>query len=335
MKVLTDISLKPYNTFKTDAIASTFIIIEHEDETRKLNHYTTRDKYLILSGGSNTLFKGNFKGVILHPVFKGIGIVGEKDNNVLVKVSSGEIWDSFVGYCVENNFGGVENLSLIPGYCGAAPVQNIGAFGVEVKDILEEICAVNIETGEVITLRNEDCNFGYRTSIFKNQLKNSWMIVSATYRLTIKNHLCKTTYAGLQNELQDKDTLSPAGIRNAVINIRQKKLPSTEVYGNAGSFFKNPVITTEQATILKKEYEDIPLFPVDDYNVKTAAGWLIEKCGWKGKKYKTAGVYEKQALVLINYSGNTSDDVLELALKIEESVSKSFGIQLEREVIVI
>jgi len=333
MKTFQNISLALYNTFGLHANAKTLVELSDVEELKDLiKSGLSKSNYYILGGGSNILFTGNFDGTIIHPVFKGIEIIEEINNTVLIKVKAGEIWDDFVKFCVEHNFGGIENLSLIPGHCGAAPVQNIGAFGVEIKDTLIEVEIINLENGETLSLSNSDCDFGYRTSVFKNKMKHSWMILSATYKLTTNNHLFSTHYGNISDELKNFSEVNLSTIRQSVIDIRTKKLPDPKVLGNAGSFFKNPVVKIEKAEEIKKSYPEIPLYPVSETETKIAAGWLIDKCGWKGKSINQAGVHEKQALVIVNLGNAKSEDIINLSEEIKKSVFEKFGVKLETEV---
>lgn len=333
MKTFHDISLASYNTFGIHANAKTLLVLSDVSELKEIiKSGHTKNNYYILGGGSNILFTKDFNGTIIHPAFSGIEILEENADTVLVKVKAGEVWDTFVEFCVMHNYGGVENLSLIPGHCGAAPVQNIGAFGIEIKDTLTEVEILNLETNEVRTLSNSDCSFGYRTSVFKNTMKHSWLIVSSTYKLTTKKHVLSTHYGNISDELQNFPEINLKSIRQSVINIRAKKLPDPKILGNAGSFFKNPVIKIGKAEEIKKSYPDIPLYPVSDSETKIAAGWMIDKCGWKGKNISQAGVHEKQALVLVNLGNAKSNDIVFLSEEIKKSVFEKFGVELETEV---
>ncbi len=333
MKVLHNISLLPFNTFGIDVSAKEMIEIEEKKELYELiNSVSLKEDYYIIGGGSNILFTRNFAGTLIHPVFKGIEKIKETDLHVWVKVNAGEIWDDFVEYCVSNNYGGIENLSLIPGQCGTAPAQNIGAYGVEVKDTIVEVEVFNFETGETLLLKNQDCEFGYRSSIFKNKLKHSWLIVSTTYMLTRKNHVYNIHYGNIHQELNKFSEINLKTIRQSVINIRTSKLPDPKQIGNAGSFFKNPIVDSSTAEEIKKRYPDAPTYPVSEKETKLAAGWLIEKCGWKGKKMGNAGVHDKQALVIVNLGKANGTEIIYLCNKIQRSVFSKFEIKLEPEV---
>lgn len=333
MKTFQNISLIPYHTFGIDHSAKTLIeLSEISDINEIIQAGITKKPYYILGGGSNILFTEDFNGTLIHPLFKGIKIIEKDADSVIVQVNAGEIWDDFVGFCVEHDFGGLENLSLIPGHCGAAPVQNIGAFGVEIKDCLLNVEIYQIETGEKRILSNADCQFGYRTSVFKNELKHSWIITSSTYKLSVKNHIYKTHYGNISEELKNFSEINLKTIRKSVINIRSNKLPDPKELGNAGSFFKNPVVNIELAENIKNSYPNIPLYPVSSTETKVAAGWLIENCGWKGKEINHAGVHKKQALVIVNLGGAKSKDIIHLSEEIQKSVFEKFGIELHPEV---
>lgn len=280
------------------------------------------------------LFTKDFNGAVLKNEITGIAVSAETDDTIDLTVGAGEVWHDFVLYCVDHNFGGVENLSLIPGTVGASPMQNIGAYGVEIKDIFVRLEAVEIASGEVRTFTNEDCQFGYRESIFKNTHKDQYVIVNVTYRLTKKNHELKTAYGAIQEELQRMQVSAPTikDISNAVIAIRQSKLPDPKQIGNAGSFFKNPVVETAVYNKIAEQYENVPHYPAGEGKVKLAAGWLIEKAGWKGYRKDNFGVHEKQALVLVNYGGSQGQDILKLSSSIISDIEEKFGVRLTNEV---
>lgn len=332
------ISLKPYNTFGIDVKASKFAIFNSFEELQILIEEIKKLKlpFLILGGGSNILLTKNFDGVILKNNIKGIEIISESENDVLVKSAAGEIWHEFVLFCIKNNYAGVENLSLIPGSVGAAPMQNIGAYGVEIKDVFHALEAYEIETGKILKFNNEQCNFGYRESIFKHALKNKVVILNVTFKLS-KNPKINTTYGAINDELTKMGISNPTikNVSDAVIAIRQSKLPDPKEIGNSGSFFKNPVVSKAVFEKIKVEYADAPSYPVDENHVKLAAGWLIEKAGWKGKRINNYGVHAKQALVLVNYGGATGEEIFNLSTDILKSIKEKFGVDLEREVNII
>ncbi len=335
MHIKNNISLKSFNTFGIDVYAKYFAEInslEDFHEIRKELVYKN-NKPLILGGGSNVLFTKNYEGLALKNNLKGIEIVKQDEDFVWVNAGAGENWHSFVLWCVSKNYGGLENLSLIPGCIGAAPMQNIGAYGVEIKDICKKVFTLDLETGKEVLFRNADCKFGYRDSIFKHAYKNHFLIASVTFKLS-KKPVFNTTYGAIEQELAAmgiKD-LTIKAISDAVINIRSSKLPDPVQIGNAGSFFKNPEVTKEKHAELKSKFEKLVSYPLDNGNFKLAAGWLIEFCGLKGKRVGQAGVHEKQALVLVNYGGVTGNEIYELSQEVLDSVKATFGVVLEREV---
>lgn len=327
--------LKTYNTFGISVSASQFVEINALEQLEVLhkNEAFNNKPFLILGGGSNILFTKNYDGLVLKNNLKGISIEKEDDNNIYVKAAAGELWHDFVLYCVDRNWGGIENLSLIPGTVGAAPMQNIGAYGEEIKETFYSLEAFNMNNGKLETFTNKQCQFGYRESIFKHELKGQYFIISVTLKLN-KKPIVNTGYGDIQNLLDSKHIKVPSikDVSNAVIDIRRSKLPDPKEIGNAGSFFKNPVINLEQYESLKLTYPDIKSFPAQEGKVKIPAAWLIEKAGWKGKRFGNIGVHEKQALVLVNYGGGKGKDIIELASKIIESVKTKFNITLTPEV---
>lgn len=326
-------SLKKHNTFGIEASARYFFEFETSEEIS--NFLRANDiadtNYLIMGGGSNLLFTEDFDGLVLHPNVKGIEVIEEDDETVLLRVGSNEDWDEFVGWTVDQNYYGIENLSLIPGVVGAAPVQNIGAYGVEVCEVVEKVEAISIETKNPVEFSNMHCEFGYRNSVFKNEYKNLFIITHVQFRLKKKGEF-KLAYGAIQKELEAYDEVNLKNIREVVIKIRESKLPDPEVLGNAGSFFKNPVVEKELADKLKAKHENMPVYPVSDFETKIAAGWLIEQCGWKGKQIGDAGVHKDQALVLVNHGNAKGCEILQLANDIRKSVLFQFGIKLEMEV---
>jgi UDP-N-acetylmuramate dehydrogenase len=292
---------------------------------------------LILGGGSNILFTKNFDGLVIKNELSGIQIISEDDEKVRIKVGAGENWHQFVMFCVGRNYGGVENLSLIPGTVGAAPMQNIGAYGVEVKNCINEVRAVDLSSTEEVVFTNDECKFGYRESIFKHQAKDKYFISSVTLTLTKKNHHFHLEYGAIQDTLKQLGATEPSikWISDAVIHIRRSKLPDPAVTGNAGSFFKNPSIPNFSYEILKKQFPNIPGYPEADEMTKVPAGWLIEQCGWKGKTINNVGVHPLQALVLVHYGGDKGQNVWELAMQIQSSVKEKFQITLQPEVNII
>ena len=311
-----------------DVKADRLIEFANEDELKSALTGAVKP-LLFMGGGSNLLFLNNYSGTVLHSVIDNINIVAEDDNSVSVRVGSGVVWDDFVAYCVEKGWWGVENLSLIPGEVGASAVQNIGAYGVEVKDVLQSIEAISVDDLSKRIFTNAECNYAYRDSIFKKSLKGKYVITYVTYRLSKKANP-NIGYGALKSVLAENPSLKE--IRDAIIVVRNSKLPDPKVYGNAGSFFMNPVIPMEQFVALQSRYPDIPSYPASDGYIKVPAGWLIEKSGWKGKSLGNAAVYEKQALVLINRGGATGMEVKHLADTIIADVQKIFGITLHAEV---
>lgn len=338
MHIQENISLKPFNTFGIDVLAKYFVSFSNADELAELLSFKlqTANYKLILGGGSNILLTKNVDGLVLKNDIKGVEVVKEDAMHVYVKAGAGENWHQLVQYCVNQNWAGVENLSLIPGNVGASPMQNIGAYGVEIKDVFYALEAYHIAEGKVYTFSLNDCEFGYRESVFKRKLKDQFIILSVTYRLNKKPSF-HTSYGAINEELHKmgvKD-LSIQAIAQAVINIRSSKLPDPKKIGNAGSFFKNPEINASHFQLLKLEYPQIIGYPLDNGNVKLAAGWLIEQCGWKGFRRGDAGCHAKQALVLVNYGNASGKEIYDLSEEILISVQEKFGVLLEREVNII
>lgn len=335
MKIQSDYSLKPYNTFGIDVKAKLFVSFESVQELQEILRMPElkQEQKLILGGGSNVLFTQDFEGVALLNSIKGIEVLREDEQHVYAKAGSGEVWHDFVLYTLQHNWGGVENLSLIPGTVGAAPLQNIGAYGVELKDVFHELEAVHIATGEVKIFDNDTCQFGYRESVFKNKLKGQYIVTAVTFKLHKQHHL-NTSYGAIKTTLEEMQVKQPTiqDVSAAVCHIRSSKLPDPKQIGNAGSFFKNPEIPLEQYEQLRAQFADIPSYPVSETTVKVPAGWLIEQCGWKGKVLGNYGVHKNQALVLVNYGGAKGDEVRKLAYDIIASVEEKFGIRLTPEV---
>lgn len=332
------VDLLPYNTFKIAAKARYFVVINSVAALRALidTPVYKNEKHLVLGGGSNILLTGDFEGLVIKIDLKGIETGWEDDSTIELKVGAGEQWHSFVSFCVTNNYGGVENMSLIPGTVGAAPMQNIGAYGVEVKDRIKSVEAIDVTTGDARVFSNRECEFGYRESVFKRTFKGKYFISSVTLTLTKKNHILNTSYGAIQQTLdQHHTTATVKSISDAVIAIRQQKLPDPKVVGNAGSFFKNPTIEQSQYASLKKSYPEMPGYYTENQHVKVPAGWLIEQCGWKGKTFDAIGVHPHQALVLVNYGGGTGEKIWSLAQDILASVKKKFAIDLQPEVNII
>jgi UDP-N-acetylmuramate dehydrogenase len=337
--IFENISLKTYNTFGIDV------------ETKKICNYSNKtdidsllkkdliksNKLLILGGGSNYLFTDDFNGLIIHPVNKSINIVNEDNNNIYIKADAGVVWDNFVEYSVNKGYGGIENLSGIPGSIGAAPVQNIGAYGVEVKNCIFKVHLVSLADASETELINKECEFGYRTSIFKTKLKNRYIVDAVTFKLSKKPEFI-THYGSISEELKNHNKeINLKTIRETILKIRDSKLPNPAITGNGGSFFKNPVVNSSIADNLLKKYPDMPVYNITNNKKKLAAGWLIEQCGLKGfsNKKGTAGVHHKQALVLINKGNASGKDILEVANIVKQRVADKFKIDLEPEVIIV
>ncbi|WP_299213532.1 UDP-N-acetylmuramate dehydrogenase [uncultured Aquimarina sp.] len=337
MKIERNKSLKEHNTFGINVKAAEFIKINSEKELTETLSIHKDKNIFILSGGSNMLLTQNLEALVLYIAIKGITTNIQSDSSVLVSANAGENWHDFVQFCIDNNFGGLENLSLIPGYVGSAPIQNIGAYGVELKDSFISCEAIHVTSGAKKHFTKEECNFGYRNSIFKNELKGKYIITKVTFRLTTKDHVLNTSYGAIENALKEENITSPTikDVSEAVISIRKSKLPDPKEIGNSGSFFKNPVIPLKKFAELQKLHPDIPFYQVDKNNTKIPAGWLIEQSGYKGKRWGDAGVHTKQALVLVNYNNASGQELLELSKKIQETIKEKFGILLETEVNII
>jgi UDP-N-acetylmuramate dehydrogenase len=338
MQIQENISLRTYNTFAIDAIARYFATFSSDDELSELLfHFSRPGSYrvptFILGGGSNILFTKNYDGFVLKNEIKGIELLHEDSEYVYVKVGAGENWHRFVQYCIERNWGGIENLSLIPGNAGAAPIQNIGAYGVELDDVFWDLEAFHLREKKVCIFTRSDCEFGYRDSVFKREYKNEFAILSVTLQLK-KKPVFHTSYEAITQELEKMGVreLNIKAISQAVINIRTSKLPDPADIPNAGSFFKNPVVSSEQYSVLLAQNPMMPSYPQVDGKVKLAAGWLIEQCGWKGFRRGDAGCHARQALVLVNYGQAKGKEIYDLSEEIFQSVKLRFGIELEREV---
>lgn len=334
MKDFTNYSLLPYNTFGMDVKAARFVEYESVDELQGfLTGRQEKDAPLLHVGrGSNLLFVSDYPGTVLHSGIKGIQVVQETEEFVDLRVGAGEVWDNLVDYTVQKGWYGAENLSLIPGEVGASAVQNIGAYGVEAKDLILAVETVAVETGALRVFTNEECHYAYRESIFKKELKGKYIVTYVTYRLQ-KKPVYHLDYGNIRSELQKEGgELSLAGLRQIIIHIREAKLPDPEKIGNAGSFFMNPIVPVQQFEELLKMYPEMPHYKVDETRVKIPAGWMIDRCGWKGKHLGRAGVHDKQALVLVNLGGATGAEVVRLAEAIVRSVKEKFGITICPEV---
>jgi UDP-N-acetylmuramate dehydrogenase len=338
METRQNISLKPYNTFGIDAKAAVFASFKSIDELQELltQQVKPKTKCMVLGGGSNVLFSRDYDGIILKNEVPGIEKVKEDDEFVYVRAGAGENWHQLVLHCIKNNWAGIENLSLIPGCVGASPMQNIGAYGVELSEVFSELKAFHLKEKTNYTFALKDCAFGYRDSVFKNKYRDQFAIIHVTFRLR-KQPVFNTSYGAIKEELEKMNVteLSIQAISQAVINIRSAKLPDPKTIGNAGSFFKNAEISEEKFLQLRSQFPDIIGHPVANGNIKLASAWLIEQCGWKGFRRGDAGCHEKQALVLVNYGNATGEEILKLSEEIMQSVNEKFGVLLEREVNVV
>ena len=337
MKTFENYSLLNNNTFGVDVKANYFIEYDSVEELQSLlrSDLLQESKFMHIGGGSNLLFINDYQGVILHSQIKGIDAVEGTRSKVVLRAGAGERWDDFVEYCVSKNYGGVENLSGIPGEVGATPVQNIGAYGAEVRNSIVAVECVNAKTGEERIFTAKECQFGYRDSIFKRELKGKYIVTYVHYQLCKTGWTPNVDYGSLKTEIPDAEHATLKDVRNAVLAIRGRKLPEPKVLGNAGSFFMNPVVPTEQYNKLKEQFPDIPCYVVSDNEVKVPAGWLIEQCGWKGKSVGRVAVHGSQALVLINKGGANGLDIINLSDSIRASVRDKFGIDLTPEVNII
>jgi UDP-N-acetylmuramate dehydrogenase len=338
MKILKNIPLKSYNTFGLEYKSKYFIEIKKEEDLISLvnEDLFKTEKKLILGGGSNILLTKNFDGLIIKNSIKGQEIVNQNQKFVDYKIGAGENWHEIVLKCVDNNWGGIENLSLIPGNTGTAPMQNIGAYGMEIKETFICLEALELSSGKIVKFNNADCKFGYRESVFKNEKKNQYVILNITLRLN-KNPKVNITYGDIKNILNQENIQSPTirDVSNAIIKIRQSKLPDPKKIGNSGRFFKNPIISNDLFLKVQQKYPDIAHYKVNNKQTKIAAGWLIENAGWKGKRINNFGVHKKQALVLVNYGGASGDEIFDFSESIIKDIKVKYGIQLEREVNII
>jgi UDP-N-acetylmuramate dehydrogenase len=331
-----NISLKKYNTFGLNVRSDYLITFKHEENAIHFFEQNTEPthKFLILGAGSNVLFLGDYHGTIIQPGMEGIMLEGRDGDNVIISAGAGIKWDKLVESTIEKGFGGLENLSLIPGKVGAAPVQNIGAYGVEIKDVIEKVRAISVVDGYVREFSNKECKFGYRDSIFKGELKGKFLITKVYLRLSTKPKLC-LEYGSMKDQIIKLGSTSLGNVRKIVIDARLSKIPDPEKVHNAGSFFKNPLVKSSVAEDLKEKYPKIPVFIDKSGSTKIAAGWLIEQCGWKGKRVGNVGVHDRQALVIVNHGNATGKELFDLSEEIRETVKEKFGINLEREVEVI
>ena len=328
-----NISLKPFNTFGIDVIAKEFVAVASIEELVKVLDTNPTD-ILVLGGGSNMLLTKAVEALVLHVNLKGITEISKSENSVRIQVAAGENWHELVCWCLDKNYGGLENLSLIPGNVGTAPIQNIGAYGVELKDSFISCEALNIHTKTLKTFTKDDCDFGYRNSIFKQALKGQYIITSVVFELSSKNHHLKTNYGAIETELNRSGIDQPTiqDVSKAVISIRNSKLPDPKVIGNSGSFFKNPIISLSKFEELQTQFPQMPSYKVSEDAIKIPAGWLIETSGFKGKTFTNYGVHSKQALVLVNHGGANGTDILNLSIQIQNAIKFIFDIDLETEV---
>lgn len=337
MQIQNNISLQAYNTFGIDVKAKQFISITSVSELKDIYKLQNFDHKFILGGGSNMLLTKDIDALVIHINLKGKQVLSQTEDSVFVKADAGENWHEFVIWCLENNFGGLENLSLIPGNVGTSPIQNIGAYGMELKDTFYSCEALNTETLDIETFTKSDCKFDYRNSIFKQEAKGKYIILSVVFKLTKTNHVLHTNYGAIASELTEMNITSPTiqDVSKAVISIRQSKLPDPKKIGNSGSFFKNPIITKDAFQKLQDQFPNAPHYIVSEKEVKVPAGWLIETAGFKGKTFGNYGVHKKQALVLVNYGGASGQDILKLSKLIQNTVLRLFDIAIEAEVNIV
>jgi len=335
--ILKNISLKPFNTFGIDVNAKHFVSVKSVEELKSVLKLKDYPEKFILGGGSNILLTKDIEALVIHLDIKSIEIVSKTEYTVNVNIAAGENWHDFVLWCLQHDFGGVENLSLIPGNVGTAPIQNIGAYGVELKDVFVECKALHIKTQNIKVFTKKECNFDYRNSIFKQEIKGEYIIINVTLKLSTKDHKLKTSYGAITEELTKMNIKTPniQDVSNAVIKIRESKLPNPKIIGNSGSFFKNPIISKSHFNALKINFPEIPSYQVSEENIKIPAGWLIEYAGFKGKRFGNYGVHKNQALVLINYDDAKGEDILKLSQLIQSTIKLIFNINLEVEVNII
>jgi len=337
MEILNQFSLKNYNTFGIEAKARQFVAVHSLDELKTVLKQFQNEKKFILGGGSNMLLTKDIDALVIHIDLKGKKIVKENDDYVWVESQAGENWHEFVLWTIDHNFGGLENMSLIPGNVGTTPVQNIGAYGTEIKDTLVSCDAINIETQQMRTFGKDECAFGYRESIFKNDVKDQFIITSVVFKLTKRNHKISVSYGDITAELAKNNISTPTlkDVSNAVIAIRQSKLPDPKQLGNSGSFFKNPILPKTEFEKIHARFPEMKYYEVSDTDVKVPAGWLIEQAGFKGKRFGDAGIHKNQALVLVNYGNATGQEILNVSKEIQKTIYDTFGIRIEAEVNVI
>ena len=337
MEIQHHFSLKNHNTFGIEAKAKQFVAVHSTEELKTILEQKKEDKKFILGGGSNMLLTQDIDALVIHIDLKGKKIIEENDDFVWVESQAGENWHEFVLWTIDQDFGGLENMSLIPGNVGTTPVQNIGAYGAEIKDTFVSCQAITIESQEIKSFSKEQCNFGYRESIFKNEVKDQYIITSVVFKLTKKNHNINTSYGDIAAELAKNNTTEPTlkDVSNAVISIRRSKLPDPKELGNSGSFFKNPILLKSDFEKIHQQFPEMKYYEISETEVKVPAGWLIEQAGFKGKRFGDAGIHKNQALVLVNYGNATGAEILNVSKDIQETIFKKFGIHIEAEVNVI
>jgi UDP-N-acetylmuramate dehydrogenase len=337
MEIQSNFSLKNYNTFGIEAKANQFVAVKNVGELKAVLEQKKSEKKFILGGGSNMLLTKNIEALVIHVDLKGKKIVKETEDYVWVESQAGENWHEFVLWTIDQNFGGLENMSLIPGNVGTTPVQNIGAYGTEIKDTFVSCKAISIDNQEMRTFSKEECHFGYRESVFKNEEKDNYIITSVIFKLTKRNHKINISYGDISTELAKNNIINPTlkEISNAVIAIRQSKLPDPKELGNSGSFFKNPILLKTDFEKIHQKFPEMKYYEISETEVKVPAGWLIEQAGFKGKRFGDAGVHKNQALVLVNYGNSTGQEILNLSREIQQTVFDTFGINIEAEVNII
>lgn len=337
MEILSHFSLKKYNTFGIEAKAKHFVSVQNETQLKTVLKENKWENKFILGGGSNLLLTKDIDALVIHVNLKGKKIIREEDDFVWVEAKAGENWHEFVLWTIENDFGGLENMSLIPGNVGTTPVQNIGAYGAEIKDTFVSCEAIRIDNQTTKQFTNAECHFGYRESVFKNEVKNQYIITSVVFKLTRRNHKINISYGDISAELLKNEIEIPTlkDVSNAVISIRQSKLPDPKVLGNSGSFFKNPIVLKTDFEKIHQKFPEMKYYDVSTTEVKIPAGWLIEQAGFKGKRFGDAGIHENQALVLVNYGNATGQDILNVSKKIQETIYNTYGIRIEAEVNII
>ena len=337
MEIQSNFSLKNLNTFGIEASANQFVAVQNSEELKTILEQKRSEKKFILGGGSNMLLTKNIEALVIHVNLKGKEIIKETADSVWVESQAGENWHEFVLWTIEHNFGGLENMSLIPGNVGTTPVQNIGAYGTEIKDTFVSCKAISIENQDIRTFSKEECHFGYRESVFKNEEKDNYIITSVIFKLTKRNHKINISYGDISAELAKKSIANPnlKDISNAVIAIRQSKLPDPKELGNSGSFFKNPILLKTEFDKIHQKFPEMKFYEISETEVKVPAGWLIEQAGFKGKRFGDAGIHKNQALVLVNYGNATGQEILNLSKEIQNTVYNIFGINIEAEVNII